>query len=454
MTTASQDTNSEDGLNGSRSEDADLGPKTGSISAPRRKYIPESFIAAPLLFLVVYLSLGGLVKFGIISSLFWALVYLTGLTWFLITPRRTIVLLSKYWPLLLLPGIALASAFWSEDPAKTVRTGIQFTFSTLLAIRIGTVLSPASAIGCIFAATLLGFCLSLLALVAPPLQPAFESGNDAFIGIYVQKTVAGLALALFVMSLCTRGAMKGYGGFALFVSVGIIPLLVLTKSVTAMVLLACLSVIVVQDFTKYKGATLRFTILLLSVAFISLTLLILWIDQFDLPAFLLSLVGKSTTLTGRTDIWKLGLELTEEYPFLGFGYAAFWGNPVFAEDWGFIHATVDPRLKGFHNLYVEALASTGIIGLGFVVFVYYWTWFRALSWFIAAGTAEAAFWLAVMSSALLISFVDNVLYAEHEFFHIAATLVFVLAGRCAPPLSWKITRRRRAVQTLTPETSS
>lgn len=454
MTTASQDTNSERGLEASRDGDADREPKTGSVSSPRRKYIPESFIAAPLLFLAVYLSLGGLVKFGVISSLFWAFVYLGGLTWFLITPRRTIVLLAKYWPLLLLPAIALASAVWSEDPAKTVRTGIQFTFSTLLAIRIGTVLSPASALGCVFAATLLGFCLSLLALVAPPLQPAFESGNDAFIGIYVQKTVAGLALALFVMALCARGALNGYAGFALFVAVCIVPLLVLTKSVTAMVLLVCLSIIIVQDFTQHRGATLRFALFLFTVAFISMLLLILWIDQFDLPAFLLNMVGKSATLTGRTDIWKLGVELTQEYPFLGYGYAAFWGNPVFAEEWGFIHATVDPRLKGFHNLYVTALASTGIAGLFFVVVVYYWTFFKALSWLIASGTAEAAFWLAVMTSAIAISFVDNVLFAEHEFFHIASTLTFVLASRYAPPISWKLPRRRRAVQRLKPETSS
>ncbi len=414
---------------------------------PPRKYIPESFIAAPLLFLAVYLSIGGLVKFGAVSSLMWGIVYLTGLAWFLITPRRTISLVFRFWPLLLLPGIALLSALWSEDVAKTVRTGIQFAFSTILAIRIGTVLSPASAIGSIFGATLLGFCLSILALFLPPLQPAFESGNGAFIGIYVQKTVAGLALALFAMALCAKGALGNFRVVSLILTLCILPLLVLTKSVSAIVLLGCLSIIVIQGILKNRSATARFAILIMTVIFVAASLMIFWVDSFELSAFLLNLAGKSSSLTGRTDIWQLGLELTEDYPFLGVGYAAFWGNPVFAEEWGFIHATVDPRLRGFHSLYIEALASTGIVSVVFVVVIYYWTLLRALSWFVATGAVEAAFWLAVMSSAILISFVDNVLYAEHEFFHIAATLTFVLASLHAPRLSWQISRRTAVVRT-------
>ena len=415
-------------------------------SVRRRKLIPESFIAAPLLFLAVYLSIGGLVKFGVVSSLGWGIVYLTGFAWFIFTPRRTVEVFGRYWPLLLLPGIALLSAIWSEDIAKTLRTGIQFSFSTLLALRIATVLSPASAIGCIFSATLLGLCLSVLALVAPPLQPAFESGNDAFIGIYVQKTVAGLALTLFVLALCAKGAMGNYRILSMLLALCVLPLLVMTKSVSAMVLLGCLTVILLQGMLKGRNATARFAILSLTVVFVATSLSLIWIDSFNFTAFLLEMVGKNATLTGRTDIWILGIEVTEDYPLLGVGYAAFWGNPVFAEEWGFIHATVDPRLKGFHNLYIEALATTGVVGLVLVVGIYYWTMFRALTWFVASGTGEAAFWLALMMAALLISFVDNVLYAEHEFFHMAATVTFVLVSRYAPPLNWRLYGNRRSIQ--------
>lgn len=416
--------------------------------APPRKYIPESFIAAPLLFLTVYLALGGMVKFSPFSSLMWGVVYLVGFGWMLITLRRTLMLLGRFWPLLLLPAMALISAFWSEDVAKTIRTGIQFTFSTILAVRFGAALTPTTATNSVFLATLLGFCLSVLALVAPPLQPAFEYFNDAFIGIYVQKTVAGLALAIFVMALCARGAIGNFRVASILLAICVLPFVALTKSVSAFVVLGCLSIILVQGLVKHREATTRFAILILTGLFVVTSMLTLWIDRFDLAAFLLESVGKSTTLTGRTDIWQLGIELTEDYPLLGFGYAAFWGNPVFAEEWGFIHASIDPRLNGFHSLYVEALASTGIVSVVMIVLVYYWTLLRSLSWFLASGSAEAAFWLAIMTSAIAVSFVDNVLYAEHEFFHMMATMIFVFTGLHAPRLKWRLFQPRPVVRTI------
>ena len=387
-------------------------------------------------------------KFGAISSLMWGIVYLVGFGWMLITPRRTLMVSGRFWPLLLLPAMALISAFWSEDPAKTIRTGIQFTFSTILAIRFGTTLTPTTAINSVFLATLLGFILSVLALVAPPLQPAFGNGNDAFIGVYVQKTVAGLALAVFVMALCAKGAIGNFRVASILLAIGALPFVAMTKSVSAFVVLGCLSIILVQGLVKHKQATTRFAILILTGLFIVTSLLIFWIDRFDLAAFLLEFVGKSTSLTGRTDIWQLGIEVAEDYPLLGFGYAAFWGNPIFAEEWGFIHATVDPRLTGFHSLYVEALASTGIVSVVLIVMVYYWTLLRSLSWFLASGSAEAAFWLAIMTSAIGVSFVDNVLYSEHEFFHMMATMIFVFTGLHAPRLKWRLFHARLLMQSI------
>ncbi|WP_324753941.1 O-antigen ligase family protein [Roseovarius sp. Pro17] len=392
----------------------------------RNMLVRESHIAAPLLFLVVFLSMGGMVKFGPAMPASWALVYLVGFSWFLLTPVKTASLWLKFWPLLLLPAIALISMTWSADPAGTFRTGFQFAFSTLLAIRIATALTARQAIWCLFLGTTLGCALSVAAFVLPPLQPAFES-NGAFVGIFVQKTVAGVALTLFVLSLCAQGALWGHRIVAFLLALAVIPLLLMTQSISAMVLLSCSSLIVFQGVFVRWTAAARLSLFLLLVALFGTWLLILWIAEFDIVAFGLDLLGKSPTLTGRTDIWDLGIQVAEDHPVLGVGYAAFWENPAFAVEWGFLHATVDPRLKGFHNTYIEALATTGVISVILLVFVYYWTMLKAGRWFIESCSVQSAFWLAIIVSALLLSFVDNVLFAEHEFFHIAATLTFVFA---------------------------
>lgn len=68
-------------------------------------------------------------------------------------------------------------------------------------------------------------------------------------------------------------------------------------------------------------------------------------------------IGFDTGLTGRTLIWKRALQLAEDAPILGHGFASF-SNPMF--DWIF---TGEYRPPHAHNSYIQAYFETGIIGL-------------------------------------------------------------------------------------------
>jgi hypothetical protein len=78
---------------------------------------------------------------------------------------------------------------------------------------------------------------------------------------------------------------------------------------------------------------------------------------------ILAATGKDITLTGRTDLWRVGLEQIAERPWLGQGYQAFWqpGNPEAEHLWRAFG--IESRTGfHFHNLYLSNAVEIGIPG--------------------------------------------------------------------------------------------
>jgi O-antigen ligase len=105
----------------------------------------------------------------------------------------------------------------------------------------------------------------------------------------------------------------------------------------------------------------RLTGVLASIAvllIVSTVLLFLWDD----PQRLLSLIGKDTTLTGRTTLWSVVVEFIGERPVGGWGYRAMWNldDPT---------TTLADKLTGgwgvtsSHNAFLEITLQLGLVGL-------------------------------------------------------------------------------------------
>ena len=78
---------------------------------------------------------------------------------------------------------------------------------------------------------------------------------------------------------------------------------------------------------------------------------------------LFDLLGRDSTLTGRTDIWPYAITAIGDRPFFGWGYKAFWldDGPVqqyITSDWLPFHA---------HNGFLELSLDIGIVGTSFFV---------------------------------------------------------------------------------------
>ncbi|HUS44052.1 MAG TPA: O-antigen ligase family protein [Ilumatobacteraceae bacterium] len=89
----------------------------------------------------------------------------------------------------------------------------------------------------------------------------------------------------------------------------------------------------------------------------------------------LSAVGRSSTLTGRTEAWDVAIDWFWKQPIVGQGYLGAWFDPEFAAAQLAARGEV---LGSTHNSFVELLLGAGIVGFGLAVALF------ALAW-IAAG---------------------------------------------------------------------
>jgi len=69
--------------------------------------------------------------------------------------------------------------------------------------------------------------------------------------------------------------------------------------------------------------------------------------------FLTSSVGRDSTLTGRTDIWRQYLPMAMQHPLLGHGFGGFWTKETIAYQ----------GVNSVHNGYLEVILYLGFIGL-------------------------------------------------------------------------------------------
>jgi exopolysaccharide production protein ExoQ len=94
---------------------------------------------------------------------------------------------------------------------------------------------------------------------------------------------------------------------------------------------------------------------------------------FDINSLLVGLLGRNSTLTDRTLIWKLLLSMGTN-PLVGTGYQSFWLGPRMLQIWQSF------QINEAHNGYLEVYLCEGVIGvallIGFLLALYRKLWRR------------------------------------------------------------------------------
>lgn len=239
-------------------------------------------------------------------------------------------------------------------------------------------------------------------------------------GVFVQRNTAAFVMAVAVLTFAVLAASATTAGqrrssscwlLAAFVT------LLMTSSGTGLVV--TLSSLVLLAGVVAVGRRSSFTrrSVLLTVAAVAATAAA---SFQQLVPLVTELLGRDSTLTGRTLIWSTIGPYIDQQPWLGYGWSALWtaGVPVTEQMW----ATARFDFSHAHNSYLDATMHVGYVGMTMLVLVCLATLVRAARLLVSEREAPAARWPLAVTVCLMLYGIS-----EQSFMSYFGLLVIVTA---------------------------
>jgi exopolysaccharide production protein ExoQ len=220
---------------------------------------------------------------------------------------------------LALPVLAIVSCAWSVDPRQSIVSGLILLIFTMFAIYVASRFSFYRQ----FELIMLVGAVALPASIALALfVPSIGRDPVAWRGILVSKQNCSAVCTLW---LITALHWKGSGIYQkIFRAMYIVMcgvLIIMSQSRTGWILaLVALLLSGAIWLLQRMPAKEALAMLLLGLAVVAVALYGIRIYS----PFILTLVGKDSTLTERTVIWAAAWQAALQHPILGYGFASFW----------------------------------------------------------------------------------------------------------------------------------
>ena len=321
--------------------------------------------------------------------------------------RRSGLILRRHWVLGLFFLYAALSMSWSDYPFITLKHWIKGIGDVVMVLVVLTEPSVVDAIRRLL--TRLGFVLIPLSVLFIKYYPSLGrritlSWTSEATGVTTQKnglgqicTILGLGLLWrFRAVYNNRGHPKRLRRLLALSAVlsMVVWLLSMCNSMTSICALSIGGgVMLLSGRTAFSRRPARLHVV------IAITLgVVVYALFFQSSGMLLQGLGRSPTLTGRTEIWKTVLSIPNNR-LVGAGYETFWMGPRLAELWERAGFDVNEA----HNGYIELLLNLGWIGvalLGILIATGYRNAIAAYRHNADVGPLCLAFLLAALIASL------------------------------------------------------
>lgn len=341
-------------------------------------------------------------------------------------PRLYATLAVRTAPMLSWGILACASALWSLSPEVSIYHGVQLVLTLLVggvaAVRLGL----AGLTRVVFVGLGAATTLSVAAVLAGEMRPFGSDG--AWQGLFDHKNVLGaVAVAWLAAALAlTIDRFRPIPAAAALLAVLVV---VETRSATSIV--ATMAVLGLFVALAAARAGLRRTALALAGATVLAGALALFVvlARIDLVRLYVDASGKDLTLTGRTILWRFGLEAFGQRPLGGYGFKGYWESAATTS--AYLHHYLGQRLWHFHNTYVEVAVAFGAIGLVLLAWGLASAVLRIAR--VAARTGSGGFWaLALLVHVLSLSLAENPLVQNHSVWQALLFAAYAAATLARP----------------------
>ncbi len=337
--------------------------------------------------------------------------------------KTVIPVMLKAWPLFLLPIFGFFSFIWSPYPSAAIRTGVFFLLTPLIISVIVARVQPRQIQRCLM------FAGMLTVLMTIPLWAYLPQG-----GPYAHKNHMAVHILFCLLFSLSAALDRGEATWLRMLAVPFVlicPLIIIgSQSATSLVmmLVGVAGLIAVRflivDLGRIKH--MRTTILMFGViTTLTVTIVMLSFPDNDLVAKILEALGKDSSFSGRSAIWKAGAEVSAEHPIGGVGLEGFWQYDVGTAQTLVENDYKDPGTKlGFHSAFIEVQVHLGYVGLSLFVLIIGWCILNAFRRWAVKPTLNSSAFLLMTGIILTFSFTEGWLWGT---FNAVVTVFYVSA---------------------------
>lgn len=395
-----------------------------ALPAPRARPL-AGLLDAALLGMVLTASSDALIRLGIQSPV-WMVCYALALLRIGTTPAMARVCLANL-SLLALPLICLTSALWSRAPIETLTGGAQLFMTVLMAIYLGWRYSLGVLLAALAWVLAAAMALSILHWMVPIFPWPATAPEGGVTGLFSHKNMLGQKALLAALACAAVLLARGGWGWLAMLGLAILSVMV-ARSMTSILLMPVAGLaLVMLARRRLPGLVPPVTVALL-IAVATAGLVALAVTGVNPVTVILTALGKSATLTGRTELWSIGGAIIADHPVTGIGYAAFASAPEYLNERLLMVQIGALKILAFHNFLIELTVAAGLPGLiGALVFTG-----TAVSRLIrlrrrtGSGLADGA--LVISLTILALSLLGASLYRPHELMIVLLTVFAASAG--------------------------
>jgi exopolysaccharide production protein ExoQ len=266
------------------------------------------------------------------------------------------------------PFLALLLAPLSQLPSRTISSGGLLLSAILLLYYIMSRYSLDQLLEMMLALGTATMAASIVFALALPQYGLDQMGghSNAWKGIFSAKNSLGnMALYFLTMAVCYPGRNVFLRTVRVWQIIFCLTAIAFSRAATAYLLTAiyisCL--LTLTTLRRFRKKDYFVVCLLLLITFsAAIVVIVAW------PDFLIQLLGKDMTLTGRTGIWIAVLDSIAKRPLLGYGYQAFWLG-LEGESYRVV-LTVSWMLAQAQNGFLDIMLEDGVAGLAIVLLVF------------------------------------------------------------------------------------
>ncbi|MFD0482555.1 O-antigen ligase family protein [Kineococcus sp. GCM10028916] len=304
----------------------------------------------------------------------------------------------------------LASSAWSADPALSIRRGVAVVLTATFGLHLATRFSFAQVLRLLVLVLGATMVLSVLTIW---LLPEWGTSALGWRGVFLFKNnlgrFAGLTAVAALVLAGADGVVKRQRVVLQLLAFVSVVLLVGSQARSALVVFVmCLvGLWLFPNRRRRPGVTPS-----IAVAFVAV-LLVAYLVGLR-PAVVLSLLGKDSSLTGRTPLWHYVVQSIEMHPWVGFGFSGFWGGADAPSAAVWAHISWLPRHA--HNGILDLWLDLGAVGVLLLLVSLGTTVVAAVRAYQAGETSIARFGIVVVVFLLASSSTESIFLKSNVIF--------------------------------------